>query len=646
MSLPPGFLDELRARLPLSQVVGRKVTWDIRKTNQGKGDWWAPCPFHQEKTASFHVDDRKGFYYCFGCQAKGDLISFVTETQNVGFIDAVEILAREAGLEMPQADPRAREKADRNARLIEANETAARLFRLQLAGAAAGPARDYLARRGLDAATLERFGIGYAPDARHALCEHLKAKGFAPEEIVAAGLAIAPEGGGAPFDRFRGRIMFPIRDGRGRTIAFGGRAMDPGAQAKYLNSPETPIFSKGRTLYNLAPAREAAGKGAALVVAEGYMDVIALAQAGFGAAVAPLGTAITEDQLRLIWAIAPEPVVALDGDKAGLRAAERLAELALPLIAAGQSLRFALLPEGQDPDDLTRRAGPGAMRALIETAEPMSALLWRRETEGAALDTPERRAALDAQLRKLLARIADSAIRAHYAADFRVRRAALFAPASPPGAARHRRRGTGRPSEGAAPLETTRRSQLAATPDAGVGERLREAAILALVAAQPRLAQEFAADLEAIDWSDPAHASLQAALLALPVAADSAALDMALAGTEALQTLEKLRASSHVRITPALQPGAPEAAIRQALRSELAQLRAARGARRELEEAVEDLSTLADEGITWRLGEAARVREHAARLGLEDSAPDTEDLEALSQRLQSLIDARIWVKKR
>lgn len=644
MSLPPGFLDELRARLPLSQVVGRKVTWDMRKTNQGKGDWWAPCPFHQEKTASFHVDDRKGFYYCFGCQAKGDLISFVTETQNTGFIEAVEILAREAGLEMPKADPAAREKADRNARLIEANEAAARLFRLQLAGAAAGPARDYLARRGLDAATQERFGIGYAPDARHVLCEHLRTKGFAPEEIVAAGLAIAPEGGGAPFDRFRGRIMFPIRDARGRIIAFGGRAMDPNAQAKYLNSPETAVFSKGRTLYNLAPAREAAGKGAALVVAEGYMDVIALAQAGIGAAVAPLGTAITEEQLRLIWAIAPEPVVALDGDKAGLRAAERLADLALPLIAAGQSLRFALLPEGQDPDDLIRIAGPAAMRALIEAAEPMSALIWRRETEGAALDTPERRAALDARLRRLLGRIADPAIRAHYSADFRTRRAALFAPPQP-GTTRHPGRGGRRQPEAATPLETTRRSQLAATPDAGVGERLREAAILALVAAQPRLVQEFAAEIEAVDWSDPDHAALQAALLALPPGLGPEALDAALEGTEALQTLEKLRASRHVRIIPALRSGSADA-TRQALRSELAQLRAARGARRELEDAVEDLAALADEGITWRLGESVRAAERAARLGHDANTADTEEHETRERWLKVQRDAEQALQKK
>lgn len=287
MSLPPGFLDELRNRVPLSQVVGRKVTWDLRKSNQGKGDFWAPCPFHQEKSASFHVDDRKGFYYCFGCHAKGDAIAFVKDTENVGFMEAVEILTREAGMAMPARDPRAAEKADRRSQLAEVMEEAVRFYRLQLRTGAASAARDYLARRRLSEEGQERFGIGFAPDARQALFQALTGKGIAPDLLVEAGLCARPEDGGAPYDRFRGRIIFPIRDARGRAISLGGRAMDPAARAKYLNGPETPLFDKGRNLYNAGPAREAAGKGQPLVVAEGYMDVIALSEAGFRATVAP-----------------------------------------------------------------------------------------------------------------------------------------------------------------------------------------------------------------------------------------------------------------------------------------------------------------------------------------------------------------------
>jgi DNA primase len=278
MSLPPGFLDELRTRLSLSQVVGRKVMWDSRKSNQGKGDMWAPCPFHQEKSASFHVDDRKGFYYCFGCQAKGDAISFVRETENVGFMEAIEILAGEAGLEVPKQDPRAQQKADERTELVDVMEQAVQFFRLQLRTGNASEARGYLDRRGLKEATQERFEIGFAPDAWQGLWDHLSGKGVSAEKILAAGLAKPSSKGGKPYDTFRNRIIFPIRDARGRCTAFGGRAMDPNDNAKYLNSPETLLFDKGRSLYNHGPAREAAGKGAPLIVAEGYMDVIALAE--------------------------------------------------------------------------------------------------------------------------------------------------------------------------------------------------------------------------------------------------------------------------------------------------------------------------------------------------------------------------------
>lgn len=426
MSLPPGFLDELRNRLPLSQVVGRKVIWDPRKSNRAKGDFWAPCPFHTEKSASFHVDDRKGFYYCFGCHAKGDAVSFVKETENVGFVEAVEILAREAGMVMPARDPQAAQKADRRTELVRVMEEAVKYFRLQLNTQAGAAARDYLARRRLGASALERFEIGFAPDSRNGLFQALTGKGIAPDLIVDAGLCIRPDEGGTPYDRFRGRIIFPIRDARGRAISLGGRAMDPNARAKYLNGPETELFDKGRNLYNLGPAREACGKGKPLIVAEGYVDVIALVEAGFTGAVAPLGTAITEDQLKLMWRIADEPVIALDGDAAGLRAGLRLVDLALPLLEAGKALRFAILPGGQDPDDLIKAEGREAMERVLASAKPMVDLLWQRETEGKVFDSPERKAALDKSLRAALKKIADPSIRTHYGEDIKRLREELF----------------------------------------------------------------------------------------------------------------------------------------------------------------------------------------------------------------------------
>ncbi|WP_410219474.1 DNA primase, partial [Paracoccus sp. (in: a-proteobacteria)] len=267
MSLPPGFLDEIRNRVPISRVIGKKVTWDLRKSNQARGDWWAPCPFHQEKSASFHCDDQKGFYYCFGCHAKGDALTFLREHDGMEFIDAVKLLAGEAGLTMPEPDSRARERTDRRTKLLEVTEAACRWFRLQMQTGLAADARDYLLRRGLDRDAEERFEIGFAPDNRHALTQALRDKGFDEDSIVEAGMSARPEGGGAAYDRFRGRIIFPIRDGQGRCIGFGGRAMDPNARAKYLNSPETPLFDKGRNLYNLGPARGAVSKGQRLIVA-------------------------------------------------------------------------------------------------------------------------------------------------------------------------------------------------------------------------------------------------------------------------------------------------------------------------------------------------------------------------------------------
>ncbi|MGR3468172.1 MAG: DNA primase, partial [Shimia sp.] len=379
MALPPGFLDELRTRTSIADVVGRKVIWDQRKSQPGKGDLWAPCPFHQEKTASFHVDDRKGYYYCFGCHAKGDAISFVRETENVEFMEAIKILAAEAGLQMPERDPEAQKKADRRDVLLDVMDQAARFYQLQLRSGAGRAAKAYLEKRGLAEDAQARWGLGFAPDGWQGLADHLKGKGIPEKDLIDCGLLKTSDRRQGGYDTFRNRIMFPIRDTRGRVIAFGGRAMDPNDNAKYLNSPETLLFDKGRTLFNHGPAREAAGKGKPLIVAEGYMDVIALAEAGFTATVAPLGTAVTEHQLALLWRMTAEPVIALDGDTAGLRAANRVIDLALPGLAAGKSLRFALLPEGQDPDDLLKAKGAAGMEAVLEGAKPLVQMLWDRE---------------------------------------------------------------------------------------------------------------------------------------------------------------------------------------------------------------------------------------------------------------------------
>lgn len=641
MSLPPGFLDELRNRLPLSQVVGRKVIWDPRKSNRGKGDFWAPCPFHTEKSASFHVDDRKGFYYCFGCHAKGDAVSFVKETENVGFIEAVEILAREAGMVMPARDPQAAQKADRRTELVRVMDEAVKWFRLQLNTQAGAAARDYLARRRLGASALERFEIGFAPDSRNGLYQALTGKGIAPDLIVDAGLCIRPDEGGAPYDRFRGRIIFPIRDARGRAISLGGRAMDPNARAKYLNGPETELFDKGRNLYNLGPAREACGKGKPLIVAEGYVDVIALVEAGFTGAVAPLGTAITEDQLKLMWRVADEPVIALDGDAAGLRAGLRLVDLALPLLEAGKALRFAILPGGQDPDDLIKAEGREAMERVLAGAKPMVDLLWQREIEGKVFDSPERKAALDKSLRAALRKIADPSIRAHYGEDIKRLREELFGLGRGGQAPRWSMpRNPGAGGRGAKPpalpLSATRASLLASAGSEAVAEQLRETMIMAILCAHPALVAEFESQIERLRLSDPGVARLRDTML-MQAARPSEALAEALA-RENPGVLETLMSHPHVRSAPPVLRRDDRDFARMCLAEELAKLQATRAVRAETEEAVEALEGLADEGVTWRISQATKAFHRAGKSKLEDTGDLGEDRAAMSDFLQSLLD--------
>ncbi|MCJ7422323.1 DNA primase [Sphingomicrobium astaxanthinifaciens] len=391
MSLPPSFLDELRARTRVSAVVGN----DVKLLKAGK-EYKACCPFHDEKTPSFYVNDQKGFYHCFGCGAHGDAISYLVDGRGMGFMDAVKELAAKAGMEVPAPDPRAQQRAERRAGLVDVTEAAADWYEEQLAGIEGAGARAYLDKRGLSAAIIKRFRLGFAPDDRGRLKRALDR--FGVPKLVESGMLINPEDGNRePYDRFRGRLMIPIRDPRGRVIAFGGRILGDG-EPKYLNSPETPLFDKGRQLYNLDRAQAAARKAGRVIVVEGYMDVIGLDAAGIGEAVAPLGTALTEDQLRLLWRLTPAPILCFDGDAAGQRAAIRAAERALPLLGPDHSLSFVELPAGQDPDDVVRAGGRAAFEALLEAPEPLVERLWRHEVAAGPLDTPEQRAGLKQRL--------------------------------------------------------------------------------------------------------------------------------------------------------------------------------------------------------------------------------------------------------
>ena len=397
MAFPQEFLDRIRAMVPIADVVGRKV----RLTKRGR-EHTGLCPFHNEKTPSFTVSEDKGFYHCFGCGAHGDVISFVVEQEGLSFPEAVEKLAGEAGLEVPKSSPQERQREERRGTLYDVVEEACRWYEQQLASKDGQAARDYLSGRGIDRETREAFRLGYAPGGRGALRQAMHARGYKDDQLIAAGLLKQPEDGGSPRDYLFDRVIFPITDRRGHVIAFGGRTMGE-AKAKYLNSPESELFHKGRVLYNLARARRAARDTGELIVAEGYMDVIALAQAGFPAAVAPLGTAITEEQIAELWRLADEPVVCLDGDSAGRRAGYRLIERALPQLKPGFSLRFALLPQGEDPDSLVSAQGAQAFRKIVDGARPLAELLWMKQVENRPLDTPERRAGLRQALRDIRA---------------------------------------------------------------------------------------------------------------------------------------------------------------------------------------------------------------------------------------------------
>lgn len=523
MRFPDSFLDEIRARLPVSSVIGRRVK--LRK--QGR-EYSGLSPFNAEKTPSFYVNDQKGKWFDFSAGKNGDIFTFLMETEGLSFPDAVERLASEAGVPMPVRDRFVEQRERQRASLHEVMELAASFFELALQGRSGAAARGYLQNRGLGPDIQRRFRVGYAPPERAALKDHLAGKNVSQEQMIAAGLLISGDDVPVSFDRFRDRVIFPITDFKGRIVGFGGRALSPDVPAKYLNSPETELFHKGSLLYNGFAARKAAYEGSPVIAVEGYVDVIQMSVAGFGATVAPLGTALTERQLQILWRMADEPILCFDGDKAGIRAAHRAADLALPLIQPGKSLRFALLPAGQDPDDLVRSGGREAVAAVINAARPLVELLWTRETEAGVFDTPERRAALEARLRDIAKSIGDESVRRHYVQAFQDRVAAFFPAADQrrfqPGARMggERRGGTGARGGWRAggnaggrqqPIpvsEHLRRSTMLA---GRATHPLREVALIMTVVNHPNLLAAHLDDFANIEFSNADLDQLRAAIL-------------------------------------------------------------------------------------------------------------------------------------
>ncbi len=519
MRVPPNLLDEIRARLPVSQVVAQRV----RLKRAGR-EYVGLSPFKTERTPSFTVNDRKGFYHCFATGEHGDIFTFLMKTEGLSFMEAVERLAGQAGVTLPQPTPQDKQRDDHLGRVRAAIEEACRFYEEALAGAAGQEARDYLRRREVSADAVKTFRLGYAPSGRGVLKEHLRKAGFSESEMIDAGLLIHGEDIAVPYDRFRGRLMFPIRDHKNRVIAFGARALSADQQPKYLNSPDTPLFHKGQVLYNIGAARPAAYDAKEIVVAEGYMDVIALARAGIAHAVAPLGTALTIEQIKLLWSIVPEPILCFDGDGAGQKAAFRALDTALPHLEPGHSLRFAFLPEGQDPDDIVRAQGAEAVRLVLDRASPLIDVLWLREKTQHGLATPEQRAAFEERLRGISRQIAHPTVRFHYQSALSERMRGEF-----PFAGR-KNNGSGQSATNASrwsgPGQAQRRGNARGLPGhpphapasglsaGGIGGGSpREALILTALLNHPWLIDRFADDIATLPFENADHERLCQALL-------------------------------------------------------------------------------------------------------------------------------------
>ena len=550
-------MDEIKSRVRVSDVVGRHV----KLKRQGR-EFAGLSPFTNEKTPSFFVNDEKGFYHCFSSGKHGDAISFFMEVEGLSFPEAVERLAEMAGVELPKADPQAEQRAARNKKTISWMEQAQIFFEKSLYRDVGSAARDYLKGRGLSKTAAENFGMGYAPNHFSALKDELMQQGASAKMLIEAGLIIEPEDKGRePWDRFRDRIMFPIHDSRGRLVAFGGRAMDKEVKAKYLNSPETPIFQKGQLLYNYHRARRAISNpqnGArGMIVAEGYMDVIALSRAGFEHAVAPMGTALTEEQLALLWRSGPEPILCFDGDKAGLRAAFRSVERALPLIRPGQTLRFAMLPDGQDPDDLIKAKGRGAMEEVLNRAIPLVDMVWEREVQAEPLNSPEAKAGLKSRIFGALKEIQHDDVRAQYQTVLLDRFDAEFGRQKKPYGSN---RWSKTPNRKASPA-------LKATMRLGAIEAAREKRLIGAILEWPDLLERVDETLFELQLRSPQAVQMQRALLSywrVTKAVEKSALNAHIA-SEGLETLHREFARDRLLIRAAMGGSDAELDTRTAL---------------------------------------------------------------------------------
>lgn len=642
------FADEVLARITLSNIIGRRVNWDSRRSRPAQGQYWACCPFHQEKTPSFSVNNEKGTYYCFGCQEKGNAITFLRKMENLNYREALQVLAESVGMEIPTSAWRDAKEVESRKTLYELCEETAEYYVGRLNSHDGLAARQYLAERGVSESAIKRFEIGFAPNGKGGITQRLMSKGVSVNLIQEAGICAIPEGGGAPYDRFWNRIMFPIRDARGRMIGFGGRSLDPNARAKYLNSPETPIFKKGDCLFNHHSARETVKNDSFVVVVEGYMDVISLCEAGINSCVAPLGTAVTVNQIGKLWQLTPIPVLALDGDKAGHNAAERVAERILPMLQPGKSLQFCFLPDNMDPDDFVRSHGGTAMRELIGRSQSLADFIWDTEVGKHSFATPEGRAAFEASMLGAPSIIRDVGVRRQYRRYFREQ---LFSPrsaASPRKNSSVKAKGISGPSA----------ELLSSTIVSSSGEIVRERVILGICLAVPEVAWRFLDRLQYLTLTSETHQELLESVIdnLSEKVIDPVEFRKKIVAECGQSTVSQLLHSPYLlplrRIWPEV-PAGDEGVILDCaetlLKEELEKIEASIAVESERQEALIDLKDGDDGDSMARFGIAVRTRDDAHRgIQPEDTrgqivadngvVVDRKELEYFQKLLQSCLD--------
>ena len=633
MKVSDSFLDEIRTRLPVSTVVSRRVP--LKRAGR---EWKGLSPFNKEKTPSFTVNDQKGFYHCFSSSKHGDIFTFLMEMEGLSFPEAVERLAGEAGVPMPAPDPQYERTVKERLGLLDALEAAAKLFEEALRAPGGRDALHYAEGRGISRDTISEFRVGYAPGSRDALKTALIKQGFTEAQLLDAGLIIKPDDGRPTYDRFRNRLTIPILDAKSRVIAFGARALDADAQPKYLNSPETKLFDKGSMVFNFARARQAAYDKGELIVVEGYMDVIALHQAGFKNVVATLGTAFTERQMEQLWHLAPEPIICFDGDKAGEAAAARAVDRMLPALREGHSFRFAFLPHGQDPDDFVRGSGPAAFAACARGASPLIDMLWTRETSAASLDTPERRAAFEARLETLLGQIGNARVKDHYAREVKNRMFVLWRaqPARDRGPAPRQGMGQGGAHQGtrSGMRSGTRRVEQREMTPLSSAYGFATIVTLALVN-HPWLLDQFGEEVASVEIHDQPLAALLGdvtrAIFDDPTIDRDRLVEKLLQGPHA-KLLERLFRDSPFKRIAFLQPETKQSDVTEQFADVIYRWRALPTLNRELSESATDLADVSEAEFE----RFATLQQQVASIGQHHEADDAGERDA-AKRFQDML---------